>query len=269
MTEIVFTLGGRPYVLATNNGPNALHGGNVGFDKVLWRVVSAEGTREGARLALSHRSLDGDEGYPGTLEATATYTLGEDDSLRLDFTATTDRTTVVNLTQHSYFNLRGHGDVLGHELRIPASRFTPIDDGLIPTGERRPVQGTPFDFRSSTAIGVRINAPDEQIAFGKGYDHNWIMDDARGLHLQAAVHEPETGRLLEVRSTEPGLQFYSGNFLDGNIVGKRGQRYERRSGFCLEPQHFPDSPNHPDFPSTVLKPGQTYRNTIEYRFSVR
>jgi len=267
-----FTLNGASYKLATNNGPNTLHGGVVGFDKVIWRAAAAVVSRDGPKLTLTYVSRDGEEGYPGNLQVTAVYTLTEDNSLQLDYTATSDKATVVNLTQHSYFNLRGEGDILGHMVQINADRFTPVDATLIPTGELRPVAGTPFDFRQPAAIGARIGgtAPDEQIRFGKGYDHNWVINKHSGaLALMATVYEPETGRVLEVSSTEPGLQFYSGNFLDGSIVGKGDRTYQFRNAFCMEPQHFPDSPNHPDFPSTVLEPGKTYHNTIIYRFSAR
>jgi aldose 1-epimerase len=265
-----FSLDGHEYTLAANNGPNALHGGLKGFDKVVWTAAKTQVTSQGPELTLTYRSKDGEEGYPGNLSVTARYTLTEDDALRLDYTATTDKATVLNLTQHSYFNLRGTGDILGHVLQIHANRFTPIDDTLIPTGELRAVAGTPFDFRIPTAIGARIDMNDAQLKFGKGYDHNWVIDPPHGAAtLQATVYEPETGRVLEVLSPEPGFQFYSGNFLDGSIVGKGGRRYARRAAFCVEPQHFPDSPNHPAFPSTVLKPGDTYHNTIIYRFTAR
>lgn len=263
-----FTLNGQTYSLATNNYPNALHGGLKGFDKVVW--TGAGSVKDGlATLELCYTSPDGEEGYPGTLTVKALYTLTEDNGLRLDYTATTDKPTVVNLTQHSYFNLRGHGDDLGHVVKINADKFTPVDSTLIPTGELRPVQGTPFDFRQPTAIGARIQVNDEQLKFGNGYDHNWVINKAAGeLAVMATVTEPESGRILEVLSTEPGLQFYVGNFLDGKITGKHGWVYQFRNGFCMEPQHFPDSPNQPNFPSVELKPGQTYKNTIIYRFSV-
>jgi aldose 1-epimerase len=265
-----FTLNGATYQLATNNGPNSLHGGNVGFDKVVWKVAKSEVTPQGPQLTLTYKSKDGEEGYPGNLQVTALYTLTEDNALRVDFTATTDKDTVVNLTQHSYFNLRGEGDILGHQVQINADRFTPVDSTLIPTGELQPVTGTPFDFRKPTAIGARIDGSDEQLKFGKGYDHNWVIDKPAGaLAVIATVYEPQTGRVLEVSSTEPGLQFYSGNFLGGSNGGKGGRAYKVRTGFCMEPQHFPDSPNQPGFPSTVLKPGQTYKNTIVYKFSAR
>lgn len=265
-----FTLNGVTYQLATNNGPNHLHGGIKGFDKVVWKVERAEVTPQGPQLVLSYLSPDGEEGYPGNLHVTATYTLTRDNALRLDYHATTDKDTIVNLTQHSYFNLAGHGDILGHIVYIDADRFTPVDETLIPTGELRPVAGTPFDFRKPTAIGARIHQDDEQLRFGGGYDHNWVINKKPGqLALHARVYEPTTGRVLEVLSTEPGLQFYSGNFLDGTLRGKYGWVYQHRNGFCMEPQHFPDSPNKPQFPSVVLKPGQEYKNTIIYRFSVR
>jgi len=266
-----FSLGTKHYVLATNNGPNSLHGGVKGFDKVVWKVAKAEVTSEGPQLTLTYSSHDGEEGFPGNLAVTAVYTLTHANALRLDFTATTDKVTVVNLTQHSYFNLRGQGDVLAHVLQINADHFTPVDETLIPTGEIRSVTSTPFDFRAPTPIGLRVNADDEQLRFGKGYDHNWVVNNYQPgvLAKQGSVYEPETGRVLEVLSTEPGLQFYGGNFLDGSIKGKGGRVYGLRTGFCMEPQHFPDSPNHPDFPSVVLKPGETYRNTIVYRFSAR
>lgn len=264
-----FTLDGVTYTLATNNGPNALHGGLKGFDKVAWQPLILA-TTGGPALELRYVSKEGEEGYPGTLIVKAVYTLTDDNALKLEYTATTDKDTVVNLTQHSYFNLAGQGDILGHEVMIPASHFTPVDGTLIPTGELRPVDGTPFDFRQPTAIGARINQEDDQLKFGKGYDHNWVIDKSPGdLGLMARVYEPTSGRVLEVLSTEPGLQFYSGNFLDGTITGKGGWVYQFRNGFCMEPQHFPNSPNQPNFPSVILKPGRVYTNTIIYRFSVR
>jgi aldose 1-epimerase len=221
-------------------------------------------------LILHYVSKDGEEGYPGNLDVTATYTLMRDNALRLQYRAVTDKDTVLNLTQHSYFNLAGHGDILNHKVMIPADRFTPVDSTLIPTGELRPVDNSPFDFRTPTAIGARIGQDDEQLKFGGGYDLNWVINKEFGkLSLMARVTEPESGRVLEVFSTEPGLQFYSGNFLDGTITGKGGWVYEHRAAFCMEPQHYPDSPNKPDFPTTELKPGQVYQNTIMYRFSVQ
>ncbi len=264
-----FTLDGQQYTLATNNYPNALHGGNQGFDKVVWEPMVLANP-DGPALKLTYVSKDGEEGYPGTLSVTVIYTLTQDNGLKVDYTATTDKDTVVNLTQHSYFNLAGRGDVLDHVVMIPADRFTPVDSTLIPTGELRSVDGTPFDFRTPTAIGARIKQDDEQLKFANGYDHNWVINKQPGqLTLMARVTEPTTGRVLEVFSTEPGLQFYSGNFLDGTLTGKGGWVYQFRNGFCMEPQHFPDSPNHPAFPSVVLKPGQVYRNTIIYKFSTQ
>jgi aldose 1-epimerase len=263
-------LDGVTYKLATNDGPNTLHGGVVGFDKVVWKVTDASVKDKGPQLALAYTSRDGEEGYPGNLKVDAVYTLTEDNTLRLELTAVTDKDTPVNLTQHSYFNLRGHGDILSHELQIPGGRFTPVDSTLIPTGQLQPVAGTPFDFRKPTAIGARIDTADEQLKNGKGYDHNWVLDKRAGvLGPVATVYDPESGRVLEVSSTEPGVQFYSGNFLDGKSVGKGGWAYERRNALALEPQHFPDSPNQSNFPSVILKPGQTYHNTIIYKFTSR
>jgi aldose 1-epimerase len=264
-----FTLDGQEYTLATNNGPNALHGGLRGFDKVVWEP-RLRATPEGPSLELLYTSKDGEEGYPGNLFVTAVYTLTKDNGLKLEYTATTDKDTVVNLTQHSYFNLAGKGDILNHVVMIPADKFTPVDSTLIPTGELRPVEGTPFDFRTPTAIGARIGQDDEQLKFGNGYDHNWVINKPMGQPgLMARVYEPTTGRVLEVWSTEPGLQFYSGNFLDGKNKGKGGWVYQFRNGFCMEPQHYPDSPNQPNFPSVVLKPGQVYHNTIIFKFLVQ
>jgi aldose 1-epimerase len=265
-----FSLHGTRYTLATNNDPNALHGGLVGFDKVLWSVIEARLTPEGPRLVLRYLSRDGEEGYPGNLTVTAVYTLTHDNALKVAFTARTDKDTIVNLTQHTYFNLRGSGDVLGSVVQIHAREYTPIDSTLIPTGELRAVAGTPFDFRTPTTIGARIHESNEQLHFAGGYDHNWVIDKPPGsLAVMATVYEPDTGRVLEVSSTEPGLQFYTGNFLDGSITGKGGWSYAKGDAFTLEPQHYPDSPNHPNFPSTLLKPGKTYTNTIVYRFSAR
>jgi len=264
-----FTLDGKEYTLAVNNGPNALHGGLKGFDKVVWepRILASF---EGPALELRYTSPDGEEGYPGSLAVTAIYTLKNDNSLTLEFTAVTDKDTIVNLTAHSYFNLACKGDILNHVVMIPADLFTPVDSTLIPTGELRPVEGTPFDFRTPTAIGARINEDNQQLKFGNGYDHNWIINKPPGkLGLMARVSEPTSGRVMEVWSTEPGLQFYSGNFLDGKNIGKGGWVYKFRNGFCMEPQHFPDSPNKPNFPSVVLKPDQVYQNTIIYKFSVQ
>ncbi len=262
-----FTLEGKQYTLAINNGENHLHGGIAGFDKRLWKASEAD-SKLGKAIKLTYRSADGEEGYPGTLDVTVTYTLTDANELRIDYQATTDKPTVVNLTNHSYFNLAGEGDVLGHKVLIKAARFTPTDAGLIPTGEIRSVKGTPFDFTTPHTIGERINASDEQLKFGIGYDHNWVLDGAAGtLRLVAQVSEPKTGRVLDVLTTEPGLQFYTGNFLDGTNRGKSGKVYQHRSAFCMETQHYPDSPNKPDFPSTTLRPGQRYQTTTVYRFS--
>jgi aldose 1-epimerase len=264
-----FTLDGVTYTLAINNPPNSLHGGVQGFDKVVWTVNPA-GSTPGKRLELDYVSHDGEEGFPGKLKVKAVYTLTDDNGIRLDYTATTDKDTVVNLTQHSYWNLAGKGDILGHEMYIDADKFTPVDSALITTGELKPVDGTPFDFRKPTAIGARIGQDDEQLKFGKGYDHNWVMNHPMGtLALDARVTEPASGRFLEVWSTEPGMQFYCGNFLNGSITGKGGVVYQFRNAIVLEPQHFPDSPNHDNFPTTVLHPGETYHNTIIYKFGVK
>ena len=266
-----FSLGGQHYTLARNNGPNALHGGPQGFHKKVWaaRVVSGP---DGDTLELSCVSPDGEEGYPGTLTATVVYSLTADGGLRLDYSATTDAPTVVNLTNHAYFNLAGEGsgDVLGHEMQLEADAFTPVDDTLIPTGELRPVEGTPFDFRTPVAIGARIDDPHPQLQVGGGYDHNFVVRGTPGeLRLAARVYEPGSGRVLEVLATNPGVQVYTGNFLDGSIAGKSGRAYEKRGGFCLETQHFPDSPNQPTFPPVVLEPGDRYEQTTVFRFSVR
>jgi aldose 1-epimerase len=264
-----FTLDGKTYNLSANDHGNTLHGGNKGFDKVLW-TATVKDTDAAPSLVLNYISKDGEEGFPGTLNVTATYTLTDNNELRLDYTATTDKDTVVNLTHHSYFNLAGKGDILGHILTIPADNITPVDAGLIPLGKLQPVDGTPFDFRKPTAIGARIDADDAQLKLGPGYDHNWVINKKAGeLSLMAHVSEPTTGRVMEVWSTEPGLQFYTGNFLDGTIKGNGGWVYQKHNAFCMEPQHFPDSPNKPQFPTTELKPGETYKNTIIYRFSVQ
>jgi len=263
-------LDGVAHALGRNAGSHSLHGGLRGFDKVLWHVVDASVTVSGPRLRLSYVSRDGEEGYPGTLSVSADYTLTEDDRLRLDCTAITDALTVVNLTQHSYFNLNGAPDVLGHVLQIPAQCFLATDDTQIPTGELRAVAGGPFDFRQPLAIGARIGADDSQLKVGNGYDHNWVIDKPAGeLGLVASVFEPVSGRRLNVWSTAPGLQFYSGNSLDGSLRGKDGRSYAFRSGLCLEPQGFPDAPNHPHFPPVGLRPGEVYRSTMVYELTTR
>ena len=266
-----FSLNGRHYTLPKNNGDNTLHGGLKGFDKVVWKAKEVK-SNGGIGLSFSYISKDGEEGFPGNLTVTVVYTLTNNNELKIEYTAGTDKDTVVNLTNHSYFNLGGEGAILNHELMIDASRFTPVDSGLIPTGELRSVKGTPMDFTQATAIGARIDQQDEQLTVGRGYDHNWVLNNGTGtgrLALAARVYEPGSGRVMEVYTTEPGIQFYSGNFLDGSITGKGGQVYKQRYGFCLETQHFPDSPNKPGFPSTVLKPGQKYKTTTIYRFSAK
>jgi aldose 1-epimerase len=258
-----FTLGGVEYKVDKNDGANSLHGGAHGFDKAVW---TAKELADGG-IELTYLSKDGEEGYPGNLQATVAYHLTVANELQIDYAATTDKATVVNLTNHSYFNLKGEGDVLGHRMMLNADRFTPVDSGLIPTGELRAVKGTPFDFQKATAIGARIEENDEQLKLGHGYDHNWVLSGRGGrLRLAARVEEPSTGRVLEVSTTEPGIQFYTGNFLDGTIKGKGGKVYGPRSGFCLETQHFPDSPNKPKFPLTVLKPGGRFESTTVFKF---
>jgi aldose 1-epimerase len=264
-----FTLEGQTYTLATNNNGNMLHGGWKGFDKVVWTARPMP-TTHGPALILTYFSKDGEEGFPGNLEVTAIYTLTDKNALKLEFTAKTDKPTVVNLTHHSYFNLggQGNGDILGHLVYINANLTTPVDAGLITTGAFADVTGTPFDFRTPTAIGAHINDTNTVLQYGPGYDHNWVINNPPGqLGLQARVKDPASGRVMEVWSDQPGLQFYAGNFLDGSLTGKDGKVYQRRSAFCMEPQHFPDSPNHANFPSVELKPGQVYHNTIIYKFS--
>lgn len=272
-----FTLNGQTYKLATNNGPNHLHGGIKGFDKVVWKaeIVPAVG---GQAVKFTYHSPDGEEGYPGNLDVTVIYTLTETNELRLDYSGTTDKPTPVNLTNHSYFNLAGEGSgsILGHVMMIAADQTTPVDDALIPTGTLEPVKGTVFDFTSPTAIGARIDKV--PIAPPVGYDHNYVLRKAEGggrgadagaLTLAARVIEPKSGRTMDVRTMEPAVQFYSGNFLDGTIKNRRGVPYQKHAGFCLETQHFPDSVNHPAFPSTILEPGKTYRTTTVYAFSAK
>lgn len=266
-----FTLDGVEYSLALNNGASAIHGGVKGFSKVLWRTEPFRSAK-GEGIVFSYLSRDGEEGYPGNLSVKVVYTLTDSDELIFDYEATTDKATPLNFTQHSYFNLAGDGkgDVLRHELMLNADRFTPLDSGLIPTGEVRPVAGTPLDFSQSTPIGDRINTNYEQLVLARGYDHNFIINrSSNGLEVAARVYEPSSGRVMEVSTTEPGVQFYTGNFLDGTIARKAGYVYQARSGFCLETQHYPDSLNHPNFPSTILRPGESYRSRTVSKFSVR
>jgi aldose 1-epimerase len=257
-----FLLDGQAFELARNHGDNHLHGGERGFDKHVW---DADVT--GDSLRLHHVSPDGDQGYPGELHVTVTYTLGDDDALQIDYHATTSKPTIINLTSHPYFNLAGRGSILDHELSVLAGRYTPVNSSLVPTGAIEPVDGTPFDFRTATAIGDRIGAASQQLEYAGGYDHNFVLDGKAGdLRLVASVAEPASGRIMEVLTTEPGLQFYSGNSIAA-IEGKSGALYGPHAGFCLETQHYPDSPNHPNFPSTMLEPGAEYRSTTIYRFS--
>jgi len=263
-----FTLNGVEYKLAVNNGENHLHGGIKGFDKVVWTGREMK-TSAGPAVVLTYLSKDGEEGYPGNLRVRVVYTLTNNDELKIDYTATTDKDTVINLTHHSYFNLagEGNGDILNHRVTIVANRFVPTDAGSIPTGELRRVTSTPFDFLKPHAIGERINQDEEQLKFGNGYDHTWVINGRAGaMRLAATAYEPTSGRLMQVWTTEPGMQFYTGNFLDGTLTGKSGKIYQRRFGFCFETQHFPDSPNHPSFPTTTLRKGATYKSTTIYRF---
>jgi len=263
-----FTLNGKVYTLATNNGQNHLHGGIKGFDKRIWNATPLI-TPNGVALKLSYLSKNGEEGYPGNLNVVVTYTLNNNNELRINYSASTDQTTIVNLTNHTYWNLAENGDILNHIIMINADKFTPVDSTLIPTGEIKSVYGTPFDFRKFRPIGDQINADNIQLKYANGgYDLNWVLnkDEHDSLSLAARVTEPISGRVLEVWTTEPGLQFYSGNFLDGSITGKNGQIYKKHTAFALEAQHFPDSPNHPNFPSVVLKPGQEYKQTTIYKF---
>jgi aldose 1-epimerase len=259
-----FTLDGKEYTLATNNGPNHLHGGKKGFDKVVWQAVVPI-YPNGSGVRFSYTSPDGEEGYPGTLKGVVTYHLSDDNELRISYEATTDKPTPVNLSHHSYFNLAGTGDILGHEMMIAADKYTPVDATLIPTGKIEPVKGTPLDFTTPTLIGKRIG---ELKGDPAGYDHNFVLNGGdKKPFLAARVKDPKSGRVMEVLTTEPGVQFYTGNFLDGKVKGKGGVAYQKHAGFCLEAQHFPDSVNQPSFPSVILKPGQTYSQTTIYKFS--
>lgn len=268
-----FSLDGKTYTLATNNMGNHLHGGDVGFDKVVWKASVVEKADGVPGLRLEYSSPDMEEGYPGKLDVTVIYSLNNEGELSMDYEAVTDKPTVVNLTNHAYFNLTGNGkrDILDHQLQINAMRYVPVDETLIPTGELAMVEGTPFDFTKSTAIGERIEVDNEQLERGGGYDHCWVLNrprNATGVSLAARVVEPTSGRTLEVYTTEPAIQFYSGNFLDGTLTGIDGVVYGHRHGFCLETEHFPDSPNQSKFPSTVLRPGETYETTTIYKFGV-
>ncbi|HYM76746.1 MAG TPA: aldose epimerase family protein [Candidatus Dormibacteraeota bacterium] len=265
-----FTLDGKTYTLPKNDGPNTLHGGTTRtFDKVIWESQPLKGK---SGVSFTYVSKDGEEGFPGNLTVTVTYTLTDSNELVIDYTATTDKATPINVSQHSYFNLKGEGDgdILDHEIMINADRFTPVDKNLIPTGELRPVKGTPLDFTKSTKIGTRIDDSYDQMVLGHGYDHNFVINrKGAGMTLAARVYEPTTGRVLEVSTTQPGVQFYTGNFLDGTVTGKQGHVYKRRYGFCLETQHFPDSPNHPEFPTTILKPGEKFYQETVFKFSAK
>jgi aldose 1-epimerase len=265
-----FVLDGKTYTLPKNDGPNTLHGGTTRtFDKVIWDGEPLKGK---SGVAFSYLSKDGEEGFPGNLKVKVTYTLNDANELTIDYEATTDKATPINVSQHSYFNLagEGNGDILSHEIMINADRFTPVDKNLIPTGELRPVKGTPFDFTASTKIGARIDDNYEQLTLGHGYDHNFVLNrKGEGMALAARVYEPTTGRVLEVSTTQPGVQFYTGNFLDGSVTGKEGHVYKHRYGFCLETQHFPDSPNHPSFPNTILRPDERFHQVTVFRFSTK
>lgn len=266
-----FTLDGTEYTLARNNGENSIHGGNKGFDDVLWDATPVE-SEDGPSLQLTYLSKDGEEGYPGNLSVKVVYTLTQDNTLRIEYTATTDKPTVLNLTNHSYFNLsgQGKGSILDQEIMMNANQFLAVRQDLIPTGQILDVKGTPMDFTTLRPIGADIDAPYQQLQYGEGYDHCWVLNKSVGeMGLAAKVVDPKSGRVMEVYTTEPGVQFYTGNHLDGSLVGKSGAAYVKRSGFCLEVEHYPDSPNHSNFPSTVLRPGDEYTQTTLYKFSTQ
>lgn len=267
-----FKLNGKEYQLSINNGENHLHGGTEGFNKKLWEVIDSKKTPLGSSITLYYLSKDGEEGYPGSVKLTVNYFLSKENELWINYTGMTDKTTILNPTNHSYFNLSGDPNkaILNHELWIDADKFTPVDNGLITTGILADVDNTSMDFRKPSKIGTHINDNYEQLKFGSGYDHNWVLNKHEGqLPKVASLYDPESGRLMEIRTDQPGLQFYSGNFLDGTITGKNGIKYQYRTGLCLETQHFPDTPNKPNFPSVVIKPGQVYRQTTIYKFSVK
>ena len=265
-----FSLNGKKYTLAQNNGPNSLHGGTKGFDKVVWTVADTTISEVKVDLKLTYISPDGEEGFPGNLSVAVVYSFTAD-GLSILYQATTDQPTVVNLTQHTYFNLAGNtkNNILNHQLMLNADAFLPVDSTLIPTGEKRAVEGTPFNFTEAKVIGRDINTENQQLAYGGGYDHCWVLNNSGMNKVAASVYHPPSGRYMEVFTQEPGIQFYSGNFLDGSIIGKNGNVYQHRSGLCLETQHFPDSPNQPEFPSVVLKPGEKYSTQTRYQFSVK
>lgn len=264
-----FKLNGETYHLPKNNGPNTLHGGVKGFDKMMWQADPFE-NKDAAGIVLTRVSKDGEEGFPGNVKVKVTYTLTNNNELTFEYEATTDKATPINLTEHSYFNLsgEGNGNILDQVLKLNADHFTPVDKTLIPTGEIRSVKNTPLDFTKATTIGARINDSYDQMVLAGGYDHNFVINGKPGtMRLAARAKDPKSGRVLEVFTTEPGVQFYSGNFLDGTLTGKHGHKYQKRDGFCLETQHYPDSPNHPKFPSTILKPGETYHTNTMLKFS--
>jgi aldose 1-epimerase len=264
-----FTIEGTEYSLPINNGPNSLHGGSYGFDKVVWNAEAGD-----TSVKLSYLAKDGEQGYPSNLQTTVTYTLTDNNEIVVDYQATTDKPTPVNLTQHAYFNLKGEGEgtILDHELTLNADHYTPVDATLIPTGEIAPVAGTPFDFTKAKPIGRDIDQVNEQLKFGRGYDHNWVLNRSKSpneMELAATLYEPTSGRCLEILTTEPGIQFYCGNFLTGVLKGKSGKPYVYRGGLCLETQHYPDSPNQPEFPNTILRPGETYKSKTVFKFSTK